>query len=153
MAKKKITIAAGANPFDKSVSAAEQMFAPPAMDNTVLKEADITEDDNSDVRYVGEVDNVEQQIQHIQQESEAPQSPKTKKRTFVGKQHIHLILPDRQADIIKQLAKMTGVSVNQFMSQSIETLYEEHWKPVVEVLEQNRHKLGLDKRTDKNLFN
>ena len=48
---------------------------------------------------------------------------------------------------------MTGVSVNQFMSQSIETLYEEHWKPVVEVLEQNRHKLGLDKRTDKNLFN
>ena len=150
MAKKKITIAAGANPFDKSVSAAEQMFAPPATDNAVLKEADIPEDDNSDV---GEVDTVEQQIQHIQQESEAPQSPKTKKRTFVGKQHIHLILPDRQADIIKQLAKMTGVSVNQFMSQSIETLYEEHWKPVVEVLEQNRHKLGLDKRTDKNLFN
>ena len=146
MAKKKITIAAGANPFDKSVSAAEQMFAPPATDNAVLKEADIPEDDNSDVGYV------EQQIQHIQQESEAPQSPKTKKRTFVGKQHIHLILPDRQADIIKQLAKMTGVSVNQFMSQSIETLYEEHWKPVVEVLEQNRHKLGLDKRTDKNLF-
>ena len=153
MAKKKITIAAGANPFDKSVSAAEQMFAPPATDNAVLKEADIPEDDNSDVGYVGEVDNVEQQIQHIQQESEAPQSPKTKKRTFVGKQHIHLILPDRQADIIKQLAKRTGVSVNQFMSQSIETLYEEHWKPVVEVLEQNRHKLGLDKRTDKNLFN
>ena len=150
MAKKKITIAAGANPFDKSVSAAEQMFAPPATDNAVLKEADIPEDDNSDVRAV---DNVEQQVQHIQQESEAPQSPKTKKRTFVGKQHIHLILPDRQADIIKQLAKMTGVSVNQFMSQSIETLYEEHWKPVVEVLEQNRHKLGLDKRTDKNLFN
>jgi len=150
MAKKKITIAAGANPFDKSVSAAEQMFAPPATDKAVLKEADIPEDDNSDVGYVGEVDNVEQQIQ---QESEAPQSPKTKKRTFVGKQHIHLILPDRQADIIKQLAKMTGVSVNQFMSQSIETLYEEHWKPVVEVLEQNRHKLGLDKRTDKNLFN
>ena len=147
MAKKKITIAAGANPFDKSVSAAEQMFAPPATDNAVLKEADIPEDDNSDVGYV------EQHIQHIQQESDPPQSPKTKKRTFVGKQHIHLILPDRQADIIKQLAKMTGVSVNQFMSQSIETLYEEHWKPVVEVLEQNRHKLGLDKRTDKNLFN
>ena len=31
MAKKKITIAAGANPFDKSVSAAEQMFAPPPL--------------------------------------------------------------------------------------------------------------------------
>jgi len=72
MAKKKITIAAGANPFDKSVSAAEQMFAPPATDNAVLKEADIPEDDNSDVGYVGEVDNVEQQVQHIQQESEAP---------------------------------------------------------------------------------
>ena len=48
---------------------------------------------------------------------------------------------------------MTGVSVNQFMSQAIDILYEERWKPVVEVLEQNRHKLGLDKRTDKNLFN
>ena len=147
MAKKKITIAAGANPFDKSVSAAEQMFAPPATDNAVLKEADIPEDDNSDVGYVGEVDTVEQQNQHIQQ------APKTKKRTFVGKQHIHLILPDRQADIIKQLAKMTGISVNQFMSQAIDILYEERWKPVVEVLEQNRHKLGLDRKTDKNLFN
>ena len=152
MAKKKITIAAGANPFDKSVSAAEQMFAPPATDNTVLKEADITEDDNSDVGHVGEVDTVEQQIQYSQQKTEEQQPPKTKKRTFVGKQHIHLILPDRQADIIKQLAKMTGVSVNQFMSQAIDILYEERWKPVVEVLEQNRHKLGLDRKTDKNLF-
>ncbi len=156
MAKKKITIAAGANPFDKSVSAAEQMFAPPATeepDNAVLRESDVNGDNNPNVGYVGEVDNVEQQIQHIQQETEDKQPPKTKKRTFVGKQHIHLILPDRQADIIKQLAKMTGVSVNQFMSQAIDILYEERWKPVVEVLEQNRHKLGLDKRTDKNLFN
>jgi len=156
MAKKKITIAAGANPFDKSVSAAEQMFAPPATketDNVVLRESDVNGDNNSNVGYVGEVDTIEQQIQHIQQETEDKHPPKTKKRTFVGKQHIHLILPDRQADIIKQLAKMTGVSVNQFMSQAIDILYEERWKPVVEVLEQNRHKLGLDKRTDKNLFN
>ena len=156
MAKKKITIAAGANPFDKSVSAAEQLFAPPSVeetDNAVLREADASDDDNSNVGTVGEVGTVEQQIQHIQQETADKQPPKTKKRTFVGKQHIHLILPDRQADIIKQLAKMTGVSVNQFMSQAIDILYEERWKPVVEVLEQNRHKLGLDKRTDKNLFN
>ena len=132
----------------KSHDAAENLFG-----NYLLKEADITEDDNSDVGHVGEVDTVEQQIQYSQQKTEEQQPPKTKKRTFVGKQHIHLILPDRQADIIKQLAKMTGVSVNQFMSQAIDILYEERWKPVVEVLEQNRHKLGLDKRTDKNLFN
>ena len=36
--------------------------------------------------------------------------------------------------MIKQLAKMAGISVNQFMSQSIDTLYEEHWKPGVEVI-------------------
>ncbi len=156
MAKKKITIAAGANPFDKSVSAAEQMFAPPVTeetDNAVFEESDVNDDDNSNVGSVGEVDTVEQQIQHVQPKTEDKQPPKSKKRIFVGKQHIHLILPDRQADIIKQLAKMTGVSVNQFMSQAIDILYEERWKPVVEVLEQNRHKLGLDKRTDKNLFN
>ena len=150
MAKKKITIAAGANPFDKSLTAAEQMFAQPVAEEIKedSPEASTNEETESNsVGYVGEVDTVEQQNQHIQQ------APKTKKRTFVGKQHIHLILPDRQADIIKQLAKMTGISVNQFMSQAIDILYEERWKPVVEVLEQNRHKLGLDRKTDKNLFN
>ena len=150
MAKKKITIAAGANPFDKSLTAAEQMFAQPVAEEIKDESPEAStnvETESSSVGYVGEVDNVEQQGQHIQQ------APKTKKRTFVGKQHIHLILPDRQADIIKQLAKMTGISVNQFMSQAIDILYEERWKPVVEVLEQNRHKLGLDRKTDKNLFN
>ncbi len=150
MAKKKITIAAGANPFDKSLTAAEQMFAQPVAEEIKdeFPEASTNvETESNSVGYIGEVDSVEQQNQHIQQ------APKTKKRTFVGKQHIHLILPDRQADIIKQLAKMTGISVNQFMSQAIDILYEERWKPVVEVLEQNRHKLGLDRKTDKNLFN
>ena len=149
MAKKKITIAAGANPFDKTLSAAEQMFIPPITQEITEAhhvETTIEDTESQDVGHVGEVDDVEQQSQHIQQ------TPKPKKRTFVGKQHIHLILPDRQADIIKQLAKMTGISVNQFMSQAIDILYEERWKPVVEVLEQNRHKLGLDRKTDKNLF-
>lgn len=54
--------------------------------------------------------------------------------------------------MIKSLAKMTGVSVNQFMIQAVDTMYEEHWKPVVEILQQNRHKLGLDRKLDKNLF-
>ena len=140
MGKKKITIAAGANPFDKSKSAAENMFAPQAPANT----------DNVDT-----VGYVEQQKQHIQQSdtNNTEKVPAKKEpRQFPGKQHIHLILPDPQANMIKQLAKMSGISVNQFMSQSIDQLYEEHWKPVVEALEQNRHKLGLDKKTDKSLF-
>ena len=143
MGKKKITIAAGANPFDKSKSAAENMFVPQAPANT----------DNVDT--VGYVGYVEQQKQHIQQSdtNNTEKVPAKKEpRQFPGKQHIHLILPDPQANMIKQLAKMSGISVNQFMSQSIDQLYEEHWKPVVEALEQNRHKLGLDKKTDKSLF-
>lgn len=133
---KKGFVAADANPFDKSRSAADNMFAPAA---------------NS----VGHVDDVEQQKQHIQQvdaENDEIQPKKKAPRQFPGKQHVHLILPDRQANMIKQLAKMSGVSVNQFMSQAVDQLYEEHWKPVVEALEQNRHKLGLDKKTDKSLF-
>ena len=141
MGKKKITIAAGANPFDKSKSAAENMFAPQVPTNI----------DNVDT-----VGYVEQQKQHIQQSdtNDTKKGPAKKEpRQFPGKQHIHLILPDGQANMIKQLAKMSGISVNQFMSQSVDQLYEEHWKPVVEALEQNRHKLGLDKKTDKSLFN
>lgn len=140
MGKKKVIIAAGANPFDKSKSAAENMFAPPAP---------------TDSETVDTVGHVEQQIQHIQHvESNDTEDKPAKKgpRQFPGKQHIHLILPDRQANMIKQLAKMSGISVNQFMSQAVDQMYEEHWKPVVEALEQNRHKLGLDKKTDKSLF-
>lgn len=144
MGKKKITIAAGANPFDKSKSAAENMFAPQVSS------------DVENVDIVGHVEQQKQHIQHIQQSaSNNTEDTPTKKepRQFPGKQHIHLILPDRQANMIKQLAKMSGISVNQFMSQAIDQMYEEHWKPVVEALEQNRHKLGLDKKTDKSLFN
>ena len=144
MGKKKITIAAGANPFDKSKSAAENMFAPQVPTNI------------ENVDTVGHIGYVEQQKQHIQQTdtNNTDKGPAKKEpRQFPGKQHIHLILPDRQANMIKQLAKMSGISVNQFMSQSVDQLYEEHWKPVVEALEQNRHKLGLDKKTDKSLFN
>ena len=216
MSKKKVTIAAGANPFDKSKSPADYLFegAPSLQqkqDNSLNKE-----DVNKSIGYVGEVGYVEQQNQHIQQvqqhnaaesafqqertgtwkhendgkqrteesvdtisahentekdselstasaaedategKTEAAEKPAGKKRgrprQFPGRQHIHLILPDYQANMIKSLAKMTGVSVNQFMIQAVDTMYEEHWKPVVEILQQNRHKLGLDRKLDKNLF-
>lgn len=156
MSKKKINIAPGANPFDKSKTAAENMFIPssnnkPADKNSLLDK----DDENIVVDTVGYVEQQIQQIQHVQQANQENPPQKKTPRSFPGKQHVHLIIPDRQANMIKQLAKMAGISVNQFMSQSIDTLYEEHWKPVVEVLEQNRHKLGLDKKdqkTDKNLF-
>ena len=122
MGKKKVLIAAGANPFDKSRSAADNMFAPA-------------------VHNIGYVDDVEQQMDAEDVET---QPKKKAPRQFPGKQHVHLILPDRQANMIKQLAKMSGVSVNQFMSHAVDRMYEEKWKPVVDNLEQNRHKLGFN---------
>ena len=152
MSKKKVTIAADANPFDKSRSAADMMFASPVPEVDNVDEVGSVDN----IAIVDSVDIVEQQSQqnqYIQQDTVEDEQPKKKgPRQFPGKQHIHLILPDRQADMIKQLAKMSGTSVNQFMSQAIDQMYEEHWKPVVEVLEQNRHKLGFDKKTNKSLF-
>lgn len=220
MSKKKVTIAAGANPFDKSKSPADYLFeGAPSLPQEKSASSLSNEEENKNIGHVGEagyVDNVEQQNQHIQQvqqhnaansafqqddagagerkndvnqgteessdtiaahekmendlalsaasaaeeaaegETEGAEKPAGKKRgrprQFPGRQHIHLILPDHQADMIKSLAKMTGVSVNQFMIQAVDTMYEEHWKPVVEILQQNRHKLGLDRKLDKNLF-
>ena len=152
MSKKKVTIAADANPFDKSRSAADMMFASPVPEVDNVDEVGSVDN----IAIVDSVDIVEQQSQqnqYIQQDTVEDEQPKKKgPRQFPGKQHVHLILPDRQSDMIKQLAKMSGTSVNQFMSQAIDQMYEEHWKPVVEVLEQNRHKLGFDKKTDKSLF-
>ena len=153
MAKKKITIAADANPFDKSRSAADMMFAPPVPEVDNVDEVSSVVDNIAIVDGVDSVEQQSQQNQYIQQDTVEDEQPKKKgPRQFPGKQHVHLILPDRQADMIKQLAKMSGTSVNQFMSQAIDQMYEEHWKPVVEVLEQNRHKLGFDKKTNKSLF-
>ena len=146
---KKITIAAGANPFDKSRTAAEQMFAPQPPSEAEPNIVDIEQHGTVEkVDIVGYVEQQHQQIQHSQQEEPTKKEP----RKVPGKQHIHLLLPDEQANMVKQLAKMSGISVNQFMSQAIDILYEERWKPVVELLEQNRHKLGMDKKTNKNLF-
>lgn len=220
MSKKKVTIAAGANPFDKSKSPADYLFeGAPSLPQEKSSSSLNKEEENKNVGHVGTVeyiDNVEQQNQHVQQvqqhnaansafqqddagtgnreneekqgienaadtiaahekmendlalstafaaeeaaegkTEEAEKSAGKKRgrpRQFPGRQHIHLILPDHQADMIKSLAKMTGVSVNQFMIQAVDTMYEEHWKPVVEILQQNRHKLGLDRKLDKNLF-
>ena len=140
MGKKKVTIAAGANPFDKSRSVADNMLAPKTPTDTGYIDIYEYHEQQKQQRQQSDADDTE-----IQPQKKAP-------RQFPGKQHIHLILPDRQANMIKQLAKMSGISVNQFMSQAVDQLYEEHWKPVVEALEQNRHKLGLDKKTDKSLF-
>ena len=116
MGKKKVFIATGANPFNKSRSAAGNMLAPAA----------------HNIGYVDDAEDVE-----TQPKKKAP-------RQFPGKQHVHLILPDRQANMIKQLAKISGVSVNQFMSHAVDRMYKEKWKPVVDNLEQNRHKLGFN---------
>ena len=59
------------------------------------------------------------------------------------RQHIHLILPNRQAEIIKMLAKSSGVSLNQFMSSWIENMYQREWSPLVEQIELTQKKLGL----------
>lgn len=146
MGKKNVIIAPGANPFDKTRTAAEQMFAPQPPSEAEPNDVDIEQHRAvNKVESVGPVGDVEQQIQQEEPKKKAP-------RKFPGKQHIHLILPDEQANMVKQLAKMSGISVNQFMSKAIDILYEERWKPVVELLEQNRHKLGMDKKTNKDIF-
>lgn len=149
MGKKNVTIAPGANPFDKTRTAAEQMFAPQPPSEAEPNDVDIEQHNAVDkVDVVGHVEQHIQQHQQIQQDEPKKKEP----RKFPGKQHIHLILPDEQANMVKQLAKMSGISVNQFMSKAIDILYEERWKPVVELLEQNRHKLGMDKKTNKDIF-
>ncbi|WP_027397947.1 hypothetical protein [Anaerovibrio lipolyticus] len=118
--------------------------------------------ENSNVGNVDNVDDVEQQgqqIQHTQQDqqegsSDDEQHPekeevdgseqqnsvvgekpsaKTPKRTFPGKQHMHLILPNELAEAVKLLAKVQNKSVNEFMKDLIET-HMEDWKPLIEQL-------------------
>jgi len=160
MANRKIKLAPGANPFDKSRSAAERIMygdttakAPQAAASN--QEEPVTEAAQENVGTVGYVGDVEQQSQHIQQvqqEKKADAPAKKEPRRFPGKQHIHLILPDEQADMIKALAKYSGLSVNQFMSSAIETLYTEKWKDSYAVIQQMQHKMGMDMKTSKKLF-
>lgn len=116
------------------------------------------------LKHIGTIGHVEQQIQEVQpvqqqqhiqssqHEDEAVKDTKKKPRQFPGKQHIHLILPDEQANMIKELAKYSGQSVNTFMSKAINTLYEDRWKEVYTIIQQMQHKMGMDQKPSKGLF-
>lgn len=169
---KKIKIAAGANPFDKSRSAAESFIYPQESNTEAETSSEKTDEhvghvgtveqyiQRQQVGTVGDVDTVEQQSQQVQQVQQSQQddakpekgTKKTKTRHFPGKQHVHLLLPDNQANMIKELAKFSGVSVNQFMQDTLENLYQEKWKNVYDMMQQMQHKMGLDKKGSKDLF-
>ena len=142
MRKKQLNIKM--NPFDKTKTAAENMFAPP--------------DDN--IEHVGDVEQqsqqvqIEQQSQHIQQAQPTQPEPAKKKapRQFPGRQHIHLILPDKQANAIKTLARYSGVSINQLMIDAIDQMYDKKWKAVIDQVELVQQKLGLNQKTNKDIF-
>lgn len=75
------------------------------------------------------------------------------KRTFEGKQHIHLLLPNEQADAIKHLAKIRNLSVNKLMQEILENVILE-WKPALDQLEAITKKCNVTTRTntDKDLL-
>jgi len=157
MSNRKIKLAPGANPFDKSRSAAERIMygdsttkAP--QDTESNKDETSTDAQQESVGNVGDVEQQNQHIQQVQQDKQKKPTAKKEPRRFPGKQHIHLILPDEQADMIKALAKYSGISVNQFMSSAIDTLYEEKWKDIYTVIQQMQHKMGMDTKTSKKLF-
>ena len=123
MRKKQLNIKM--NPFDKTKTAAENMFAPP-----------------------------EDNIQHVQLDQQSQPEPAKKKapRQFPGRQHIHLILPDKQANAIKTLARYSGVSINQLMIDAIDQMYDKKWKAVIDQVELVQQKLGLNQKTNKDIF-
>ena len=139
MRKKQLNIKM--NPFDKTKTAAENMFAPP-------------EDNVEHVGYVGLVEQQSQHIQHVQldQQSQPEPAKKNAHRQFPGRQHIHLILPDKQANAIKTLARYSGVSINQLMIDAIDQMYDKKWKAVIDQVELVQQKLGLNQKTNKDIF-
>ena len=139
MRKKQLNIKM--NPFDKTKTAAENMFAPP-------------EDNVEHVGYVGLVEQQSQHIQHVQLDQQSQPEPAKKKapRQFPGRQHIHLILPDKQANAIKTLARYSGVSINQLMIDAIDQMYDKKWKAVIDQVELVKQKLGLNQKTNKDIF-
>ena len=148
MRKKQLNIKM--NPFDKTKTAAENMFAPP-------------EDNVEHVGYVEQQSQLEQHVQHVQQsqltqqvqlDQQSQPEPAKKKapRQFPGRQHIHLILPDKQANAIKTLARYSGVSINQLMIDAIDQMYDKKWKAVIDQVELVQQKLGLNQKTNKDIF-
>ena len=151
MRKKQLNIKM--NPFDKTKTAAENMFAPP-------------EDNVEHVGYVEQQSQLEQHVQHVQhvqqsqltqqvqldQQSQPEPAKKKAPRQFPGRQHIHLILPDKQANAIKTLARYSGVSINQLMIDAIDQMYDKKWKAVIDQVELVQQKLGLNQKTNKDIF-
>lgn len=72
-----------------------------------------------------------------------------------GKAHVHLILPQYQADALKRMAKLSGMTVTEFMFETIEMHLNNDWQPVLAQFQQNQKKLGFGKKPlgDKDLFN
>lgn len=103
--------------------------------------------DNEQRDYNSDVDDSEQQTQDNSPKvtfSRAGDKPaaKTPKRTFPGKQHMHLILPNELAEAVKLLAKVQNKSVNTFMTDLIET-HMEDWKPIVDQLGRLDKNIGV----------
>ena len=86
--------------------------------------------------------------------SSEPEPPKkTPKRTFEGKQHIHLLIPDEQAEALKHMAKIQNLSVNKLMQKILAPVIEE-WKPALDQLDAINKKCAIytNPSTEKNLI-
>ncbi len=78
---------------------------------------------------------------------------KSPKRTFEGKQHIHLIIPDDQAEALKHMAKIQNLSVNKLMQKVLTSVIEE-WKPALDQLDAINKKCAIytNHNTEKKLI-
>lgn len=74
--------------------------------------------------------------------AESELTKKTPKRTFEGKQHIHLIIPDEQADALRHMAKIQNLSVNKLMQNILASIIEE-WKPALDQLDAISRKCAI----------
>ena len=148
MARKTIKMDTSFLPFDKSKSAAEQMLGgvtPESgkdAENAGSKNLRAEAQKTRTVKASAEKRDVKA-AEADARTSDASGTKKSPKRTFPGKQHIHLILDDRQADMVKMLAKHLGISINQFMSQTIDNMYEREWKDTVAEIADARKKMGI----------
>ncbi len=161
MARKKDFKNSPLNPFAAAEAAATEILG-------IIPEDVEQTSDNNNIADVDNVVNVEQQKQHHQQNQQEKSSTdeqqelsedvdgneqqlnragdkpstKTPKRTFPGRQHMHLILPNELAEAVKLLAKIQNKSVNIFMIDLINT-HMEDWKPIVDQLGRLDKNIGV----------
>ena len=62
-----------------------------------------------------------------------------------GKQHIHIILPKYQADALKKMAISYGLTVTNFMQETIEMHLNGDWKARLEQMQLNQKKMEFKK--------